>query len=559
MTLNVEGVLAGGGSVLGKCRKLILRVSLSMWMLALVLLAVTGYAVLGVQYLFNENEQRDLLRQNSIFIELEQRIQAVQANHQVALIVALNAAALPAQTLRRATTEFVASALEAADANRIRALDTRFATLSAAAGEIDKAISASPMQTARLLTGLETAGETLNLLASIIGEGRRAEWQNLMRGNQSNFETLIAMIIAGALMVGSLGYLVTMSVKDVFTSVIRINSAISDGQFQIDIPSGDQSTEAGQLYEALKVFRDHSAERARLAASAEVEQESRSIRQQRIEARIDEFRRQVQQLLQAVGAHMNQMHATAQALARSAEATSGRAGDAAKASEHASQNVRTVAAAAEELAASIAEINIQVTETTTVVIQATKKAQMTTGHVAQLMQSAQKIGEVVNLIRAIADQTNLLALNATIEAARAGDSGKGFAVVAVEVKSLAAQTAKATEEIAGQIASIQSSVGQSAEAIKNLAETMEEVNTYTSLIAASVDKQGEATSEISLNAQQAASETHKVAANVAGVTAAVGDTRQSATSVEQATNDVIMRAVELRHAVNLFLDEVAAA
>lgn len=559
MNLDVQGVIAGGGSILGRFRQAIVRVPLSMWMLLLVFVAVAGYGVLGIRYYFVEHQQRELLKQNSIYIELDQHVHAAQASQRVAMLIAQNAGALPAATVQGAIAAFVKSARDAAAANRVPPLNDRFTVLRDAAAGAEQAVGAGASSRTLLLSHLEAAGEILNLLGLITQEGRQAEWENLTSGSQSNFETIIAMIVAGGLMVGSLGYLVTITIKDVFADVIRINSAIARGQFEIEIPPGHNYTEAGQMYGALKVFRDHSAERSRLEANAATAQAANLARQQRIDGRIDEFRSHVQQLLEAVGDNMKQMHATAQLLARSAEDTSKQASGAAKASEHASSNVETVAAAAEELAASIAEINNQVSETTNVVVRATDSARHTTERVARLMQSAQKIGEVVNLIRAIADQTNLLALNATIEAARAGDAGKGFAVVAAEVKSLANQTAKATEEIGGQISSIQASVGQSGEAIKILAATMEEVNSYTSVIASSVDRQGEATAEISTNVHQAASETQKVAANMAGVTAAVGDTMRSATMVEQSTNEVVKRAAELRHAVNQFLDEVATA
>ena len=301
-------------------------------------------------------------------------------------------------------------------------------------------------------------------------------------------------------------------------------------------------------------------ERVRLEAAAKDEVSARAARQQRIEARIAEFRGRVQELLAAVGANMDQMQRdreTAGAFGGTDVGPRRRARPMRR--RQASSNVRSVAAAAEELASSIAEINRQVFETTNVVKTATAGARTTNETVASLAAAANKIGEVVNLIHAIAEQTNLLALNATIKSARAGDMGRGFAVVAAEVKTLAGQTARATDEIATQIASIQHSTRDSVSAIGTLAAIMEEVNSYTSVIAASVERQGEATAEISVNVQQAASETQKVAVNMNGVTEAVSETLQSAAMVERASADVVTRAAELRQAVNLFLEEVSAA
>jgi methyl-accepting chemotaxis protein len=194
-----------------------------------------------------------------------------------------------------------------------------------------------------------------------------------------------------------------------------------------------------------------------------------------------------------------------------------------------------------------------------VVNRATANARATNELVQGLSRSAEKVGEVVDLIRAIAAQTNLLALNATIEAARAGESGRGFAVVATEVKTLARHTAKATEEIASQIAEIQHSTGSSVEAIKRHAESTEEVNDYTSAIATSVERQGEATTEISKNVQWAASETQKVAGNMVAVTSAVGETMNSALKVEESSASVVDHASGLRRAIDRFLEQVAAA
>jgi methyl-accepting chemotaxis protein len=558
MAHSLAGNSALGGSILVRGRAAMARISLAGWMLILVVVALSGYAVFGLKYYLADHQHRKLLSDNSIYIEMEQRVQALAAAHKIALSAARHADVLPSGDVRAAAEGFVEAARAAASTNDVPALAERFALVDESAGQVDRAISSSEPAVGELRSSLEKAAEMIDLLGMIAGEGRKAEWENLTAGSQSDFETLIGLILVGAVLVGALGYFVTATIKRVFADVIRINAAIAGGAFDIAIPQGAPGTEAGEMYNALRIFRDNAAERARLEASARTEEAARSARQQHIDARIGDFRRQVQELLGSVAANMDQMQATARQLAHSAGQTSGLASGAASASAQTSDNVQTVAQTTEKLARSIAEINEQVGETTNIVTKATHDARSAKELVASLSESAQRIGEIAGLIRDIAEQTNLLALNATIEAARAGETGRGFAVVASEVKTLAAQTADATEDVAGQIAAIQSATTRTADAIKALSLTMEEVNAYTSFIAASVDRQGEATSEISFNVQQAASETHKVADNVAGVTLAVSETLASAAMVERASADVVKRTADLRQAVNAFLEEVAA-
>jgi methyl-accepting chemotaxis protein len=294
---------------------------------------------------------------------------------------------------------------------------------------------------------------------------------------------------------------------------------------------------------------------------AERERASMQEQQQRraaIEQAIAAFRRRVEDHLSTVADGAMAMRSTATTLLTSSSETSQRAEGAVSTSNESSTNVDTAAVAADELASSIEEISRQLAKTTTIVRSAVEEAQGTNAQIAALSQAAQKIGDVVKLIRTIAGQTNLLALNATIEAARAGGAGKGFAVVASEVKSLAVQTAKATEDISKLIGAVQTSTGGAVEAIGRIAGRMQEIDNYATAVSAAVHEQSAATSEISQNVASAADGAKLVVSVLGDVTGAAAETRQSAESVLSASQAVETAAAELRREVEGFLARVAA-
>jgi len=301
------------------------------------------------------------------------------------------------------------------------------------------------------------------------------------------------------------------------------------------------------------------AEALALRGQDEHRAEDDRMKQEAVAKRIARFQSEITAKLDSVAAKAAEMRGSAQDLGQIAEDTTGRAASVSSASENASSNVQTVASAAEELSASISEISRQVEQTTDIVVRATENAQTSNRKVAGLAEAANRIGEVVTLIQAIAEQTNLLALNATIEAARAGEAGKGFAVVAAEVKELATQTSKATEEIGAQISAIQEETKGAVDSIGAIASTMDEVNSYTAAIAAAVDEQGSATEEISRNVAEAADGTGRVAANIGDVRESAERTGVSAQSMVDATQMLNDEAMEMRNAINEFLKDVAAA
>ena len=370
--------------------------------------------------------------------------------------------------------------------------------------------------------------------------------------------TLVAIVLAGLIAIGA-GIMLTLSVARPVRDAASALDRLAAGDLDVVIKEHDGSDEIGRLISTLATFRRTALEARRLEAAQADERHAKEQRTTRVEALIQAFEGTIRGLIQLLGSGGAELHGTATSLSAIAAQTDQRATTVAAAAQDASAGVATVATAAEELSSSIREISRQVNQSSQITEQAVAETRRTDTTVRELAESAEKIGQVVQLISNIASQTNLLALNATIEAARAGDAGRGFAVVAGEVKSLASQTAKATEEIGAQIAQVQRATAEAVQAISAISSTIEEVNTIATAIASAVEEQGAATAEIARNVQRTAASTQDVSANVAGVSQAANDTGAAAHRVLGAADNLSQHASQITEAVQDFVSGVRAA
>jgi methyl-accepting chemotaxis protein len=365
---------------------------------------------------------------------------------------------------------------------------------------------------------------------------------------------LVAIIVAV--------FINVMIARAIAGSIARLSAStirLAEGDASVTIDGADRKDEIGAMAGALGTFKQNAIEKARIEEEQRARHAQAAARQQSIEAAIAAFEGQVGKALEALGAASGEMRLTAETLSTTAETSNHQVKTVASAAEEASSNVQTVAAASEELSTSISEIGQQVARAARITDRAVDEARQTDSTVQGLSAAAQKIGEVVKLINDIASQTNLLALNATIEAARAGEAGKGFAVVASEVKSLATQTAKATEDISTQIAAVQSVTEDTVSAIKRIGGTIGEVSSVATSIASAVEQQGAATKEISRNTQQAAQGTRQVSSNIVGVAEGATATGTTAQAVKSAAESLSEQAERLRGQVDNFLAKIRAA
>jgi methyl-accepting chemotaxis protein len=372
-----------------------------------------------------------------------------------------------------------------------------------------------------------------------------------------------AMLALGALtLVGSALFVwlyVGRNILRRITGLQRAMQSLSAGDLDTEIARAKHSDEIGAMTDTLTVFRDSMVEARALASEQDKDRVAKAERAARMEAKIAEFESTVRAALDNLAQSANSMQSTAQSMSNTADQSNALVNAVASAAEETSVNVQTVSAGTEQLSSSIAEISRQVVTSAGIAKKAVDEAGATDATVQSLADSASRISVVVDLIQTIASQTNLLALNATIEAARAGEAGRGFAVVASEVKSLASQTAKATEEIRTQIASMQQVTTSAVGAIQGIGRIIGEINDVTTTIAAAVEEQGAATREIARNIQHAAGGTSEVSSNIVGVSTASAKAGAAATEVLGASDALRREADMLRGEIDAFLNNMRAA
>ena len=430
------------------------------------------------------------------------------------------------------------------------------AKLAAVQGGASADLEKVTAERAQLLKTVETKFDILVEEAKAQGLTFREDAAALGRSSTRNiWIAVVATFLLGVVAAILLARLIARPI----TGITATMTTLAGGDTDVSVPATNRSDEVGEIAKAVEIFKRSMIETARLSAEQAEEHASREERAKQIDACTAAFDSSISTFIETVVSAASRMEAMARKMASATDHASGGAAGAAHAAEETASHVNSVAAATEQLSAAAAEIGHQMSSSTRVVEDAAREATAADTRVQALAEMAQQIGQVVQLIDTIAGQTNLLALNATIEAARAGEAGKGFAVVASEVKSLANQTAGATEEIRSQIARIQEASNEAVGAIRGIGATIGRVNEIAATVAAAIEEQGTVSREIAENAQQAAQATASVSTNIAETKQMTGDVTTAAAAVVEAAGALTHQSVRLKDEVETFLRAVRAA